>query len=68
MRSLLGVSWTVISRVISRVAIVITHIRGLIAPVIIITTPEPPSGMARPRNVFVQAFPAFILTTALLAP
>ena len=33
----------VISRVISRVAVLITHIRGLIAP--LITTPEPPSSL-----------------------
>ena len=39
--SLLGVSWVVISGVISRVTIVITHIRGLITP--FITTHEPPS-------------------------
>ena len=38
---LLGGSWVVISRVISRVAILITHIRGLITP--LITTHEPPS-------------------------
>ena len=39
-RVLLGGSWVVISRVISRVTIVITYIRGLIAP--LITTHEPP--------------------------
>ena len=38
---LLGGSWVVLSRVISRVTIVITHIRGLITP--LITTLEPPS-------------------------
>ena len=38
---LLGGSWAVISGVISRVTIVITHIRGLITP--LITTHEPPS-------------------------
>ena len=38
---LLGGSWVVISRVISRVTILITHIRGLIT--LLITTPEPPS-------------------------
>ena len=38
---LLGGSWVVISRVISRVTILITHIRGLITP--LITTHEPPS-------------------------
>ena len=37
----LGGSWLVISGVISRLTIVITHIRGLITPDI--TTPEPPS-------------------------
>ena len=34
-------SWLVISRVISRITIVITHITGLITP--LITTHEPPS-------------------------
>ena len=38
---LLGSSWVVISRVISRVTILITHIRGLIT--LLITTHEPPS-------------------------
>ena len=38
---ILGGSWVVVSRVISRVTILITHIRGLITP--LITTPEPPS-------------------------
>ena len=37
----LGGSWVVISGVISRATIVITHIRGLITP--LITTHEPPS-------------------------
>ena len=37
---MLGGSWVVISGVISRVAILITHIRGLITPPI--TTHEPP--------------------------
>ena len=37
---LLGGSWVVISRVISRIAIVITYIRGLMTP--LITTLEPP--------------------------
>ena len=37
---LLGGSGVVIGRVISRVTILITHIRGLITP--LITTPEPP--------------------------
>ena len=41
LKSLLGGSGVVISRVISRVTILITHIQGLITP--LITTPEPPS-------------------------
>ena len=40
-RGLLGVSWGVISGVISRVTVIITHIRGLITPRI--TTHQPPS-------------------------
>ena len=40
-RRLLGGSWVVISRVISRITMVITYIRGLITP--LITTHEPPS-------------------------
>ena len=40
-KSLLGGSWVVITRVISRVTMLITHIRGLKTP--LITTPEPPS-------------------------
>ena len=39
--AVLGGSGALISRVISRVTILITHIRGLITP--LITTPEPPS-------------------------
>ena len=39
--ALLGGSWVVISGVISRVTILITHIRGLIT--LLITTHEPPS-------------------------
>ena len=39
---MLGGSWVVISRVISRITIRITHIGGLITP--LITTHEPPSG------------------------
>ena len=39
--AVLGGSWVVISGVISRVTIVITHIGGLITP--LITTHEPPS-------------------------
>ena len=38
---LIGGSWVVISRAISRITRPITHIRGLITP--LITTPEPPS-------------------------
>ena len=38
---LLGGSWVVISRAITRVTILITLVRGLITP--LITTPEPPS-------------------------
>ena len=45
--SLLGGSWVVINRVISRVTIVITHIRGLITPSI--TTHERPS---RPKTTW----------------
>ena len=41
MRGILGGSWVVISGVISRVTILITHIRGLIT--LLITTHEPPS-------------------------
>ena len=50
--SLLGGSWVVITRVLSRITIVITHIRGLIAPPI--TTHEPP------RNAY-RLFTAFVL-------
>ena len=38
---ILGGSWVVIGRVVSRVATIMTHIRGLITP--LITTHEPPS-------------------------
>ena len=38
---LLGGSWLLISRAISRITAVITHIKGLITP--LITTHEPPS-------------------------
>ena len=38
---LLGGSWVVISRVVSRITMVITYIRGLMTP--LITTHEPPS-------------------------
>ena len=41
MRVRLGGSWVVVSGVISRVSVIITHIRGRIAP--FITTHEPPS-------------------------
>ena len=41
---LLGGSWGAISGVISRVAVIITYIRGLITP--LITTHEPPSRCA----------------------
>ena len=41
LRPLLGGSWVVISRLKSRVTILITHIRGLISP--LIATHEPPS-------------------------
>ena len=41
LQALLGGSWGVISGVISKVTIVITHIMGLITP--LITTHEPPS-------------------------
>ena len=44
--AVLGGSWAVISRVISRVTILITHIRGLITP--LMTTHEPPSRVLRP--------------------
>ena len=37
----LGGSWVVTSRIISKVTILIAHIRGLITP--LITTHEPPS-------------------------
>ena len=40
-------SWAVISGVISRVTILISHIRGLITP--LITTHEPPSRLLRKR-------------------
>ena len=49
----LGGSWVVTSRVISRITVVLTHIRGLIAP--FITTHEPPSMFVRtssPRSHF----------------
>ena len=36
-------SWVVISRVLNKVTILITHIRGLITP--LLPTPEPPSSL-----------------------
>ena len=39
----LGGSWVVISRVISRITIVISYTRGLITPLITTTTHDPPS-------------------------
>ena len=44
----LGGSWVVISRVISKVTITITHIRGPITP--LITTHEPPSRVQGSRS------------------
>ena len=52
--TLLGGSWLVISRVNSRVTVVVTDTRGLIPP--LITTHEPPSSpehstpKSKPRN------------------
>ena len=46
--SLLGGSWVVISRVISRISIVITHIRGLMTP--LITNREPPSSQRKQQE------------------
>ena len=64
--SLLGGSWVVITGIISRVYILITHIRGLITPIVtranilithigglvapIITTHEPPSSPESTSN------------------
>ena len=48
---LLGGSWVVISGVIGRVTIIITHIRELITP--FITTHEPPSNV-RIKHIAVQ--------------
>ena len=48
MGSLLGGSWVVISRGISRVTILITHIKGLLTP--LITTHEPPSRQPMERT------------------
>ena len=48
MRALLGGSWVVISGVISRITIIMTHMRGL--RTLLITTREPPSkGLYSPR-------------------
>ena len=46
---LLGGSWVVISGAISKVTIIITHIRGLITP--LTTTHEPPSSVFRAWRV-----------------
>ena len=40
MKGLLGGSWVVISRVISTVAILITHIKGLISPLLTTLNPK----------------------------
>ena len=54
---LLGGSWVVISGVISRVTLLITHVRGLITP--LITTHEPPSkSHDHPRNP--EGIPPFL--------
>ena len=52
-RVILGGSWVVTSRVIIRVTILITHIRGLITR--LITTREPPSGF-RKMHVMANVF------------
>ena len=41
--NLLGGSWAVISRVISRVTIIITRIRGLMTPLITTLNPQSPN-------------------------
>ena len=48
---MLGGSWVLISRVISRGTILITHIRGLIA--LLIATYEPPSDRTRVLQTWV---------------
>ena len=48
---LLGGSWTVVSGLISRVAILITHIRGLVS--LLVTTHEPPSLNPKPQTLVV---------------
>ena len=47
---LLGGSWVVVSRFISRIAVVITHIRGLMTP--LVTTHEPPSTVGEGEGGF----------------
>ena len=51
-RLLLGGSWVVVSRVISKVTILITHIRGLIT--LLITTHEPPSRQEEQNSLKVR--------------
>ena len=60
--SLLGGSWVVISGVISKVTIVISLIRGLIA--LLITTHEPPSNL---NTVFMSGVPRFIDAVKMLS-
>ena len=47
-----GGSWVVTSRIVSRLTMVITYIKGLITP--LITTHEPPNGLAA-----ITSFPAW---------
>ena len=63
----LGGSWVVISGAISKVTIVIIHIRGLITP--FITPHEPPSSPYRPplKGPF-QAMPATMGCSSWAAP
>ena len=49
---LLGGSWVVISGVISKVTVLITHIRGLISP--LITRHEPPKYMALSGSTYLR--------------
>ena len=51
---MLGGSWVVISGVISKVTIVITHIRGLITP--LISTHEPPSKTSGSGSRFLSSW------------
>ena len=51
---LLGGSWVVISGLISRVSIVITHTRGLITP--LIATHEPPSRLEELWDAYVRTW------------